>query len=412
MKKKIENEINEINSIYEKTIDELTKSFKKKHEQLIEEENDMKEKMQFEVTKIKEKLEEFLLKCNIEIKLSEKINKGIKKLDIEDIDIIKTLSYISNISKNKKKMKLLLKEKMKNLIFYYKEEQNQIEYKECYFNGFPIPTNIEFKDITCCSLNISWKIDNYDNELNNEIKNVKYIVEMRKNNENLIKVYEGNDEYCKIDKLSMDTNYEIRICTMCNDSYGPWTEFHKIKTNIPESVILYGTEKMDEFKRHILDWCGYKEIELLYRGTRDGMTSKDFHNKCDNKGPTITLIQNEKGNVFGGYASLSWTSDNKWKTANDCFLFTLTNIHNTEPTKFPSKNSGDEVYHHRDYGPLFGYGPDIASYSDFINKDFCSIFPQKYEDILGKGNSIFTGDLNKNTERFKIKEIEVLKLIN
>ena len=233
---------------------------------------------------------------------------------------------------------------------------------------------------------------------------------MRKNNENLIKVYEGNNKCYKIDKLSMDTSYEIRICAMYKDFYGPWTEFHKII--ITESIILYGTEKMDEFKRKILDWCGFKGIELLYRGTRDGMTSNDFHNKCDNKGPTITLIQNEKGNVFGGFASLSWTSDNKWHTANDCFLFTLTNIYNTEPTKFPSKNKGDEVLHHKSHGPVFGLCPDFASYSDFINIDFKSKFPQKYEDILKKGNSIFTGDPNKNTDRFKIKEIEVLKLIN
>ena len=156
----------------------------------------------------------------------------------------------------------------------------------------------------------------------------------------------------KIDKLLMDTSYEIRICAMYKDFYGPWTEFHKII--ITESIILYGTEKMDEFKRKILDWCGFKGIELLYRGTRDGMTNNDFHNKCDNKGPRITLIQNEKGNVFGGFASFSWTSDNKWHTANDCFLFTLTNIHNTEPTKFPSKNKGDEVFHHKNHRPVFG----------------------------------------------------------
>ena len=394
--------------MYEKIIDELTKSFKKKYEQLIKEENDLKEKLQIEVTKIKEKLEGFLSKTNNEIKLSEKINKGIKKLDNKDIDIIKTLSYISSINKNKKQMKLLLEVKMKNLKFYYKEEQNQIEYKECYFNGFPIPKNIEFKDVTYCSLNISWEIDNFDKE----IKNMKYVVEMRKTNETLIKVYEGNDKSCKIDNLSKDTNYEFRICSMYKNSYGPWTEFHNIKTYIPESIILERTEKMEQFKKQILDWCGFKGTELLYRGTRDGMTSKDFHNKCDNKGPTITLFENEKGNIFGGYASLSWASDNKWKTANDCFLFTLTNIYNTEPTKFPSKKIGNEVYHDLNNGPVFGWGPDIASYSDFINEDFYSTFPQKYKDILGKGNSIFTGDPNKKTDKFKIKEIEVLKLIN
>ena len=41
---------------------------------------------------------------------------------------------------------------------------------------------------------------------------------------------DANGNVISIDKLSMDTNYEIRICAMYNDSYGPWTEFHKIKT--------------------------------------------------------------------------------------------------------------------------------------------------------------------------------------
>ena len=36
-------------------------------------------------------------------------------------------------------------------------------------------------------------------------------------------------------------------------------------------------------------------MELLYRGSRDGTTSNIFHNKCDNKGPTICLYKNEKG---------------------------------------------------------------------------------------------------------------------
>ena len=40
---------------------------------------------------------------------------------------------------------------------------------------------------------------------------------------------------------------------------------------------------------------GYERMELIYRGSRDGTTSNIFHNKCDNKGPTIILFKNEKG---------------------------------------------------------------------------------------------------------------------
>ena len=56
LKNNIENEINEINKLYEKTINDITKFFQEKHEKLLKEENDMKEELQIKVTKTKEKL--------------------------------------------------------------------------------------------------------------------------------------------------------------------------------------------------------------------------------------------------------------------------------------------------------------------------------------------------------------------
>ena len=31
-------------------------------------------------------------------------------------------------------------------------------------------------------------------------------------------------------------------------------------------------------------------IGLLFKGSRDGFKAENFHEKCDNKGPTLTLI--------------------------------------------------------------------------------------------------------------------------
>ena len=105
LKKKIENEINKINNLYEKTIDDLAKSYLKKHEILLKEENDLKEKLQNEVTKCKEQLENFLSQSNNEIQIVERINKGIKKTENDDKNIIKRLSYVSKINKTQKKYK-------------------------------------------------------------------------------------------------------------------------------------------------------------------------------------------------------------------------------------------------------------------------------------------------------------------
>ena len=406
LKDLIEKEINKINELYEKTNDDLTKSFQIKHEKLLKEENDIREKLQNEVTKIKEKLENYLSESNNEIKINERINKGIQKIEKEE-NMIKNLTYISKINKSMKEMKKLLQELMKSLNFFYEEEQSNIKYEEYYFNGIPIPYNIEFKDITGDSVNIYWKID-INKNINIDKNIFKYIIEMRKENENFSKVYEGNNTNCSINNLELNTNYEFRICSYYNDSIGPWTEIHKIKTLNIDSLLLKESKREIEFIQKLKEWIGFKKIELIYRGTRDGMTGKAFHNKCNNQGETITLIKNDKGNIFGGYASISWTSDNSYHSAPESFIFTLTNIHNTEPTKFPSKNDNYEVAHSSNCGPRFGGGNDIHLDSDFKGKKGQSYFPCTYPDILGKGKSIFTGD--SNNVYFSISEIEVFKI--
>ena len=156
-------------------------------------------------------------------------------------------------------------------------------------------------------------------------------------------------------------------------------------------------------------------MELIYRGSRDGTTGNIFHNKCDNKGPTIILFKNEKGNIFGGYCPISWNSNNVWQSVPEAFIFTLTNIYNIEPTKFKRTNDQYGVYFCSNNGPWFGKCSNIGFYLDYSQNNNCySHFGQSgyisYEDSLGKGKSIFTGDLNNNNKYYKIIEIEGFKL--
>ena len=404
LKEKIENEINRINKLYEKTKNEITKSYINKHEKLIKEENEIKEKLDNEITKVKEDLENYISELNNEIRISERINKGIKKMENEEKNMIKILSYVSKINKTQNKMKNIFTKLIKSIKISHEEEKNIIKYEEYYFNIIPIPKNIELKNISCSSVDISWNIENINNIENNKIK---YRIEMRKENEIFNKIYEGNNNNYCLNNLTKNTNYEFRICCFNDDIIGEWTEIKKFKTSNLDSVILNECEKKDELLNKLYEWCKYKEMELLYRGSRDGMTANDFHKKCDNKGQTITLIKNEKGNIFGGYASIPWTNKDEYHRAPDSFLFTLKNIHGTQPTKFPSKNEQNEIYHNSKYGPIFGEA-DLGIGNDFIKNGGYSGFPYTYQDILGKGKSIFTGNNNNN---FIIKEIEIFKIL-
>ena len=289
------------------------------------------------------------------LKACEKIIKGMKSIEKEEKSLIKSLSYVSIINKNKKEMRNIFQELMKNLKISFIENESTIKYEEYFFNGIPTP-----KDIN----------------------------------------------------LEKNTNYEIRICSVYNDITSNFSVVNKIKTKNLDCLILNEHEKGNEFLQKIYEWTGYNSMELLYRGTKDGQGSNIYHNKCDNQGPTLCLCQNEKGNRFGGYASISWTSDGNNHNANGSFLFTLTNIHNTAPTKYPNtQNYNYAVYHNSGYGPTFGGNHDLYICNNpFNNKDsYCSL-GYSYPDVLGKGNSVFSGDANTNY--FKLKEIEVFKLIN
>lgn len=65
------------------------------------------------------------------------------------------------------------------------------------------------------------------------------------------------------------------------------------------------------------------QCELLYRGSRDGFCSKDLHSKCDQKGPTLTLIKSKPyGRVFGAYTNIHQsTKGNAKKNNGSTFLF-------------------------------------------------------------------------------------------
>ena len=56
-------------------------------------------------------------------------------------------------------------------------------------------------------------------------------------------------------------------------------------------------------KKYLFKLLGNYSTTLLYNGSAHGWKGKDFHSRCDNKGPTISLYKIKDGDCVGGYTS-------------------------------------------------------------------------------------------------------------
>ena len=290
------------------------------------------------------------------------------------------------------------------------ENENKIKYENYYFNGIQIPKDIEFKNIDANSAEIFWKIDEINIEnINNTQTKFKLEIKKENSDEDFKLIYEGNNKNYKISNLNNNTSYQIRINCFNNELIGNWSEIIKFKTNeiSVDSNILKESKRAVEFLNKIYEWCGNKKLDLIYRATRDGATADAFHKKCDNQGPTLCLYKNDKGNIFGGYASISWENSGCGKKAPGTFIFTLSNIYNIPPNKFDLKINQTGVFHANGQGPVFGSNAFLIINTLGKNR---TLFPDNFIDNLNKGKSIFTGNEDNNDEYFNIKEIEVFKI--
>lgn len=158
--------------------------------------------------------------------------------------------------------------------------------------------------------------------------------------------------------------------------------------------------KLNEFyEREGQSW------KLIYKASRDGFPSADFHRCCNNQGPTISVIQSTNGDyLFGGYTSVSWSSrDSYVRDDNAPFLFTLTNPHGIPPTKYPVKLRNHAVYDCANHGPTFGAGFDLCVTGQSRDSETNSFnFPHSYVDTTKKGALTFTGGKN-----FGINDLEI-----
>lgn len=348
-----------------------------------------------------------------ELQKIEKIEQELKEEIDKRINIMK-----SHIQETRKKKE----EKIKNKQDISTKFDIPISYEKCLKEIKKLEIDIESTiDYSKCSLE---SVNDFIGFCNEEIK-FKIIYRNQYGDELTIK----NDKIememlsCPLDcKYSFEILYDhvIKFKTETPGFYIFKLKDKEIKgspfeLNIYPSSFYETNILNDEMISKLNEWVNdpTKYWKLMYQATRDGFDSFNFHFRCDNIGETLTIIKTNKGNIFGGYSFIVWSSSKKLKSDPDkkTFIFSLKNPQNTQ---IKLENKGEfksefAIYDDPSCSPSFGDG-DIylcsdsnykgSSYTDLGNSYLLPGYKYGSDEI----KKFLDGDFN-----FKTIEIETCK---
>ena len=178
----------------------------------------------------------------------------------------------------------------------------------------------------------------------------------------------------------------------------------KLELNLKSKDILLNEEE----KNMVLNWILQRmkienkkiEMNLLYKLTTHGDSSSNFHNYCNGKGYTLTLVRTTKGYRCGGFTTQNWGSCGSYINDKNAFVFSL-EFRELYPINIDGTNA---IYDNSSYGPTFGNGHDlyIANSCSQNFSSYCN-FPYSYHGL--KQRCLVGGTYN-----FKVNEIEVYQI--
>jgi len=180
-------------------------------------------------------------------------------------------------------------------------------------------------------------------------------------------------------------------------------------------------------------FCGKSlfNFNLIYRASKDGLSTKIFHENCDDKGPTILVIKlSNSKQIVGAYNPLSYqkskinlrrrsliygNNNSKRKSSldaclnikeakKDTFLFSFQTRYYPEETAMISRiipEYSSEITKHSNNSLCFGLGPDLRINLD-ENEKIGKVSPFSFQDPILD----FDGDFE-----FEFEEIEVFQVL-
>jgi hypothetical protein len=386
-------------------------------------------------------------KCNGEFQIKDKqfeSNEDLKKLvesrcylSEEELSLKKVLEesmqkyfeFYEEFVQNKSILETVVYNHFQEMRFEIDEHREQLKEKSAEIDDIAlamIDQTKKYEEMFLKNLNESFQVNFSSFEKSKPLKDELNEIEELFRDPNL-QIETIKEMHQKQEKSLNEFQLKLNEMTQINDDLKATNEFQPNVSPLNQNETSnFGSLKVNEFCSYmnsmksqilkgeqqyfeLLKLCEFSPDDkwsLLYRGTRDGFGSRDFHSKCDGHANTLTIFKAKgSGFIFGGYTEAEWDCSNEWKSDANAFIFSLTNKDN-KPLKMnidPDDNH-HAIYCHSDDGPQFGYCDIIiTTMESWSNLGYSYKHPQ-YEYKTYEARTFLAGSCE-----FQLDEIEVYK---
>ena len=370
------------------------------------------------INKTFEKGEEFIIQIKLhtpegEIKLSE---LGIKKVLLKHEQIIK------NLSEEIKSLKSIINKKdseINELTNNVAELKNKVISLESSNNSY-------LNDISLLKQNSVNEVEKLNNIISNKQKEIQNLNGSFSFSQREYQNLFANFQYLKQENQKLYTDLE--------NSKKNYNELEKINTKLKEDIKKLNelvkvfeadkqNNKIDLFPgddskiiyymseiQFIVDYIKatdksfqFKNLKLLYRGSRDGDRTETCHKLCDNKQNVLIIIQSSIGCIFGGYSKIGFKVSNKaeYLVDNNCFLFSY-----DFKKIFPSIKDKPNICHISSYCGLCFTG-SLGFFDNFMSSNDNWIDKSSIQDHFNRLDE--PCEMNGGKDKFRCQELEVFQ---
>ena len=196
----------------------------------------------------------------------------------------------------------------------------------------------------------------------------------------------------------------------------------KMQRQVSGSKLIDTRDKLEKLATLLNVDARLLKLTTLFSTRTNGWSPAAFHSLCDNKGPSLTIVQDAGGSLYGGYTSISWTSSTGLANDSKAFLFRSESSGSGNLESIKRSGNGNEIFQNAEYGPVFGCKHDFFTFDNktsilreqsyqgsyAYDADYgCTRHKKCLYNSFSLDGTLITSKLSKTDQNFQLEVLQI-----